>query len=262
MLSEVARDLDKASLARVLEIFLKVVWVIILWVGFVGKLVFGDESRFTIHLTNWAWVAATIFWTVDLFIPLLPRKFLTIHITGGFLLANGFAWAVFAGITVILAENAKVLEEAEQRFSNEVVQTLNTVYHVLPWGAVILYLSVNRDRLRRGLRWFGDLETQDSPWIFLVWLGIVWLWPSAPFIVYLSINDAKAIYGYTSPTWLLAGAGLVLIAIVNTAVVYTFARPRPSRKARPRSKDPSLESRPDSTELEMAGSSRARRKHK
>lgn len=205
------------STEQILVLVYCVAWTAFLWTFVIGKLIVDGVSDYTTHYTDWNWTINAVFFLFDLlsYIPKLNsiQIFLLIFFVW---LTFGSSWLVFWLIFILFAENPDIIlnmsKEKGGKYSLGFLLNMNTVFHILPAIAILIYVFIKRKQI---INVFYKLEVSltKGAYGFLIFLAIV-----SPLIyigVFQTVFNVKQIYGITMPRGLLALIALGVTFFMN-----------------------------------------------
>ncbi len=156
---------------------LHVLWVLLLWIGFVAKLIQQGIPTFFMFFTNWAWVFYVVFYSITL----SPRIRKQSHIIVVWFI-HGTAWVVYIFISLILFYNPNILLENKD-LPLGFVFNLDRFFHIFPVFAILIYLIV-----------YYRTEIIRTRITLLEFIISVWS-PVIPLFLFSLLFDIRVIYG-------------------------------------------------------------------
>lgn len=199
-----------------------------------------------IHLTNWSWKLAIIFFSSTLCFgtpanrPGRPAACCTVNevscvVAWCFFPLNAAVWFVAIAVFVLLLTNPAFITDIFMNISPGIVMVANDIFHIVPVIAVLFFVITHRWLLVVGVR----RAYAATGWFFLIWNTVV-----APFALvapwYLALiaygTTASAVYGTDLSEWLALAAFVVISIVANGTSLCVLASfygvLRPSRTPR------------------------------
>lgn len=235
------------------------IWVVILWVGIIGKIFNDSISSYIGYFTNWAWTYQGAFWLLYLFSYLEDPKQRTLE----YWLLYAFWWNIFAQsiivfvlVIAIFQDDATIIigetKTGGGKYDDGTVLNYNMLFHYAPviWNVINIFALWN-DIADMLVYTFGDIIysgdgvgkdghviCRHTRFQYRVRKEPVWLYIAfstflavVPILTFYNVFDIRVIYNLNDfPTW----AGIIVtiffaFASVFLPLQYMFRVTIPSR---------------------------------
>lgn len=220
-----------------------IVWVVILWIGTIGKIATDSTLDVLQHYTNWLWFMQTAYYSVDVIALLSQTRALEFN------LLFGVWWVVFPNIWVVfwlvfamIYSNPNVItdnfEENGGDYYAGAVLVGDRIFHVVTaiysawyfaWRIpdfVDIYNITFGDDWRHG--------TGSRRYGVIIYIFLMTLLAFLPFFIYYNSFNIKEVYEVTTPVWvgimILVGSititnvcGMAIMSPIGDAVRHSFS---------------------------------------
>lgn len=207
------------------RLLMVVVWFGILAAAAIYKLATSPLYDYVCHLTNWAWTAQLVFYSLDL-LSYVDRtgKFSFAIVSQLFWLMNGLDWMVFTLMFAVLDNNPMLFVQiAEQGdIPLGIVMNGDRLFHIVPSLINFAYLLLNRKVISRCVEIFVGKQAPLASKIYYS-VYATFFSPMLPPLIYLCMFNPQLVYGITTSNIILILVGLIGLVLFNVLPFICFA---------------------------------------
>ena len=242
---------------RSLFSFAHLVFIVLGFIGWGGKIGVSSWLSFRIHFTNWTWALNTVFYTLAMLGYLMPDVDLVVNVLG-FVAVWAATVVVFVGAIALLYLNPGIVTSAS--VSTGLALVLDRTFHVLPlvWNMIYLLARKNELRLMYHMAggwatrlwgncwpgWDAYVSTQFKVqraagvshddivlplplwWMVLHLVVLPLFYP----VIYASTTNYKAAYDIDMPLWLVLSA-IIVLGVASAMLVMSMMYERHAFRA-------------------------------
>lgn len=218
-------EYTRATLIKVLCIFIHVLLSGLFIAGFVGQVISDSPMEFIEHFTNWAWTIHMVFYTGTL-ILLWSRMGFDFFVIGLFMVSLGTSAFVMVLVFFFVITDWEFVKEKIDEHGGEydggVVIFGNFLYHTYPFIAAIVFLFIYHPRIRISFAHFFRMVSSSHSLILFLSLMQIYGCLVPPLLWRIGF-DVESVYGIETSELVMAVIVIVVVSIVNgIAYLYFF----------------------------------------
>jgi hypothetical protein len=220
----------------ILQICFTVIFCVVLWGGFIGKLASESFLDFIEHYTNWVWSICTFFFTALVISLMMATRWMEMQVLFIFLWPTMFnTWVMFFLVFLMLLSNPGTItdnfKENGGDFDPGVVFNADRLFHVIPPFFVLITIFVLSTDIREMYDVIFDKQWRDHfkrPFkvennTVFYYIFLMSAFSVLPFFVYYNAFDFHVVYSVSTPLWagLLVVIAVLILAVIMPIVYFT-----------------------------------------